>query len=390
MSAFVNQTDDYLAVAAHIAAELAKDAVQRDKAGGTPRAQLQLLRESGLLSLLIPEKFGGQGQPWSALLRVVRELAKVDASIAHIFGFHFTSVVAPYYRGTKEQSEHYYSETINHNWFWGNAVNTKDKRLFGKKSGENYILNGVKAFASGSPGSDHLIITWRDEQNGALFYGAIPTNRVGVTVNEDWDGIGQRQTGSGTVEFKDVIVKPHEILRSDISGGYAFLISQLLPLSILTNVFIGSTQGVIEEAKKYSLAKYHTDSGIDQTAIDPLISRRYGDLWIKSRGATSLVDEAATLLDQAWEKDFNLTKFEFDKLSSETISANVLAGNVALYVTSDIFEVMGARSATTKYGFDRFWRNVRTHTLHDSVENKLKNVGTWVLTDEFPAATPTK
>ncbi|MCJ2061028.1 hypothetical protein MKL09_31480, partial [Methylobacterium sp. J-048] len=44
-------------------------------------------------------------------------------------------------------------------------------------------------------------------------------------------------------------------------------------------------------------------------------------------------------------------------------AANVYAGTIALEVTSQIFEVMGARSATNANGFDRFWRNVRIHTL---------------------------
>lgn len=45
---------------------------------------------------------------------------------------------------------------------------------------------------------------------------------------------------------------------------------------------------------------------------------------------------------------------------------------------------MGARATATKYGFDRFWRNVRVHTLHDSLDYKLKDVGQWVLTGEVP------
>jgi alkylation response protein AidB-like acyl-CoA dehydrogenase len=35
-------------------------------------------------------------------------------------------------------------------------------------------------------------------------------------------------------------------------------------------------------------------------------------------------------------------------------------------------------------GFDRFWRNVRIHTLHNPAEYKTRNVGNWVLTQQFP------
>jgi alkylation response protein AidB-like acyl-CoA dehydrogenase len=65
-------------------------------------------------------------------------------------------------------------------------------------------------------------------------------------------------------------------------------------------------------------------------------------------------------------------------------TANLYAGEVGLAVSSEVFEVMGARSATQANGFDRFWRNVRTHTLHNPAEYKKRTVGTFLLTGEFP------
>ncbi|MCJ2056935.1 monooxygenase, partial [Methylobacterium sp. J-048] len=65
-------------------------------------------------------------------------------------------------------------------------------------------------------------------------------------------------------------------------------------------------------------------------------------------------------------------------------AANVYAGTIALEVTSQIFEVMGARSATNANGFDRFWRNVRIHTLHNPAEYKTRTVGIWFLTGDYP------
>ncbi|WP_353507267.1 MULTISPECIES: hypothetical protein [unclassified Variovorax] len=41
------------------------------------------------------------------------------------------------------------------------------------------------------------------------------------------------------------------------------------------------------------------------------------------------------------------------------------AGEVALEVTSEIFEVLGADASTRSPGLDRFWRNARIHTLHN-------------------------
>ncbi len=59
----------------------------------------------------------------------------------------------------------------------------------------------------------------------------------------------------------------------------------------------------------------------------------------------------------------------------------VAAAHIALDVTSRVFEVMGARSTSERYRFDRFWRNVRTLTLHDPLDYKVRGVGEWVLND---------
>lgn len=63
------------------------------------------------------------------------------------------------------------------------------------------------------------------------------------------------------------------------------------------------------------------------------------------------------------------------------------ATDVSLEVTSRIFEVTGARATSASEGFDRFWRNVRTHTLHDPVAYKRQEVGVFVLRDEVPQPT---
>jgi alkylation response protein AidB-like acyl-CoA dehydrogenase len=65
--------------------------------------------------------------------------------------------------------------------------------------------------------------------------------------------------------------------------------------------------------------------------------------------------------------------------------AKVAAGRTALDITSEVFEVMGARATSTKYRFDRFWRNARTLTLHDPLDYKVREVGNWFLNGQFPA-----
>lgn len=77
-SASPNTADGWLARAREVAAVLAQDAAQRDQDGKSPRAEVDLLKNSGLLKLLGPKEYGGGAQPWDVGYKVIREVAKAD------------------------------------------------------------------------------------------------------------------------------------------------------------------------------------------------------------------------------------------------------------------------------------------------------------------------
>lgn len=388
MTATKQNASDLIEKAAELSKQFAKDAGERELQGGTPKVQRDQIRESGLLKVLIPEEFGGDGQPWSTVLRIVREIAKGDSSLAHLYGYHFLSVSSPYIKGTPEQAAHFFTETAKNNAFWGNSSNPLHKELFGKRQSDgSVILNGNKTFCSGSPDADFLWLTWIDEDDGEYYHSAIPASRKGITVHDDWNGFGQRLTGSGSVVYDNVVVRPDEVVENfRKEPSLLATITPQMSQSILSNVFIGTAEGALAEAKKYSLTKSRAwiTSGLKRAADDPGILRQYGELWTELQGAISLVEKANRSLDRVWEAGAGLTEEERGKTAVDVAAANILSGNVALKITSKIFEIMGARSATRDNDFDRFWRNVRTHTLHNPAEFKLRNIGNWYLNDQVP------
>lgn len=387
MSFDLDTSDPFLAKAVELAGQFAEDAVERDKAGGRPDRQLQLLKQSGLLTILIPREFGGQGQKWSTALKIVREFAKVDGSLGHLYGYHFGSVHGAYLHGSPEQAADLYRRSAAENWFWGNARNSFSKTLFGQREGDHYVIDGFKPFTSGSHVADYLMISWLDPTGQEYTFAAIPADRVGVKIHNDWDGIGQRQTGSGRISFDRVKVHQNEVLDRKSNSGKPFQSAGVLQQqSTLLNVFIGSAQGALIAARDYTREKSRPwiYSGVEKHTDDPWVKRTYGDLFIKTQAATLLADRALDAVDAVWDRGFDLTEEERGEAAITVAAANAFAGDTALEVTSKIFEVMGARSATNANGFDRFWRNVRTHTLHNPAEYKIRNVGTWFLEGAYP------
>jgi len=155
----VKQSRDYTKLVASLCEELDATAAERDAKGGTPKYERDKIRESGLLKLIIPQEYGGLGETWNTTLKIVRELAKVDSSIAHVFSYHHLGVVIPHVFGNAEQKERYYSQTAKNNWFWCNSLNPLDRRVTLTPEGNKFRLNGIKSFCSGSVDSDFMPVT---------------------------------------------------------------------------------------------------------------------------------------------------------------------------------------------------------------------------------------
>ncbi|MHC5933125.1 acyl-CoA dehydrogenase family protein [Nostoc sp.] len=381
------ESQNYLDLAKSLAKEFAQTAVARDAKGGTPKHERDRLRQSNLLKLIVPTEYGGLGQNWITVLQITREFAKVDSSIAHVFSYHHLGVVIPHIFGSTEQKQRYYSETIHNNWFWCNALNPLDKRTTLTSENDYFRLNGIKSFCSGSQDSDILPITATHQETGELSIVVVPTQRQGVTVNHDWDNIGQRQTDSGSVTFENVLVYPDEILssRDKESQPFATIRACLTQLN-LANIYLGIAQGAFEAAKTYTCTntKPWLTSGVESATKDPYILQHYGKIWVDLQAAVYLTQQAGELLQAAWNREWSLTAEQRGECALSVATAKVVATRVGLDITNRIFEVMGARATNAKYGFDRYWRNLRTFTLHDPVDYKIQEIGNWALNDQLP------
>jgi alkylation response protein AidB-like acyl-CoA dehydrogenase len=377
---------DSLAVAERLARGFAETAAARDRAGGTPKQERDLIRESGLLALSIPSELGGAGAPWRTVMRAVRVLASADPSIAHVFGFQHLLLATVRLFGGAAPYARYARETAARSLFWGNALNPLDARLALVREGGALVLRGEKSFCSGARDSDMLVVSARDAAD-RLVVAVVPTGRAGITTHEDWDAMGQRQTDSGSVTFDGTTVSADEILTTPgpLGSVFASLRPCIAQLS-LANVYLGIADGALVAAKAATLARTSAwfASGVARATDDPYVLACYGDLWAEVEAARHLTDHAGAALNAAWVRSDDLTPGERGTAAIAIAAAKIVTTRVGLDVTTRMFDGTGARAAAGRAGLDRFWRNVRTHTLHDPVDYKRRDVGRWFLTDEPP------
>lgn len=382
---------DPLAIADDLARQLAATAVERDRVGGHAAHERESIRASGLLTLSVPAEFGGQGADWTTVNAVVRRLARADSALAHLFGFHHLQLAGVQLYGTAQQQRELFTATVRDKLFWGNALNPFDKRTRATATADGYRLDGVKSFSSGSVGSDWLTVSAWDDAAGATLIAVLPTTQPGIRVEADWDAFGQRQTDSGNVHFADVHLPRALVLQApgQAPTPRTTLRSQVAQL-VMTNLYLGIAQGAFAAARDYTLSQARPwfASGVDAAVDDPFIQHRYGQLWLAVRPAEALADHAAQLLDAALRKGHALTARERGEVAVAGAEAKVLAHRAAIDVSNQMFELTGARATSARFGFDRFWRNARVHTLHDPVDYKLRDLGRHALDGRLPEPTP--
>ena len=158
---------------------------------------------------------------------------------------------------------------------------------------------------------------------------------------------------------------------------------------IMTNLYLGIAQGAFDAARSYTTeqARAWFASGVDKAADDPLVQHRYGQLWLLLRPAELASDHAAGLLDRAFVRGADLTAQERGEVAVAGAEAKALAHRAGIEISSQMFELAGARATSTKLGYDRFWRNARVHTLHDPIDYKIRDLGRYALDGTLPEPT---
>ncbi|MDQ0753270.1 SfnB family sulfur acquisition oxidoreductase [Streptomyces africanus] len=379
-----------VAVAAELADKFSREAALRDAERILPRAELDELSDSGLLGITVPRSHGGAEVGARTLGEVVRLLSAADSSIGQIPQNHFFFVEVLKENATAQQRDFFYAEVLAGRRF-GNALAEKGTghalefatRLEPRPDG-SYTLTGTKNYSTGALFA-HWIPVFALAPDDSLTAAFVPHDAPGVTVVDDWDGIGQRGTASGTVKFEDVPVPadrvvPHHLTfeRPEVFGAFG----QFIHAAVDT----GIARAALEEGGELirTLARPWGESGADRASEEPLVIQQFGELALLVRAAEALLDRAGAAIDAARRAPADAELAAGASLA--VTAARAQADTASLTVANDVFALIGTRSVTGGRNLDRHWRNARTHTLHDPRRWKIQHLGNHALNGVHPPA----
>ena len=382
---------DPLATARSLAEVFVAESAERDRERRFPSGEIDQLKMSGLLGLRLPTALGGGAAETATIVNVVGELAVGDPNIAQIFLIHLYGEELITALPESETKERLASRVLAGEFVTNafNEVGTKTimefRTVVARDGAGGYRINGKKFYATGSLAGDLMyVVAVTDDDEPQLTICWVDTDAAGVVIHDDWRGIGQRTTASGTIELNDVAVSEADVTSVDHLMTTESLFGNFGQIGF-SAIYIGMAKGALRDGFEFVSKRARPESGLENACEDPYVLLRAGELEAKlaaAEGALALALDARTAAEAA------ATAEARNAASIAAGHAKVVSGDTALDVSEGIFRICGASATLEKYGLDRHWRNARTLTLHDPMDYKLRFAGDFVLNDTAPPISP--
>jgi len=376
-----------------LAEELGRDAAERDHSGELPFEAFQRVRQLGLGTIRVPARLGGPGGSIVDVIEVIETLAAGDSNVAHALRPHFNFSETLFLSADAPEQRTRARQILGGILFGGASTDhgTAKPGIIEAtlvKTNEGYRLNGHKFYTTGTPFSDFFYTSALTE-DGSVARIVLPIDRAGVEVLNDWDGMGQRLTGSGGVRFVNVEVSESEFsVSAKRPASPAVRHASTLRQLILMACQAGSARAVLAEAIAYGKTTRPINySHADTARGDYFVQREVGKIAAYSYAVDALIGQSARLLDEAAAAILAKDPDVEHRLTENAIAvakAQLVLAPLALQAAEGIFNVGGGSATSRKRNFDRHWRNIRTIMSHNPLAYKEKAVGDYLLNGTLP------
>lgn len=373
------------------AASIGDGVIERDRTGRLPVEALAALDASGLIGITVPAEHGGSDLGPATLGEVIRTIAAVDPAIAQVPQSHFLLVDVLSVWGTPTQQQRLYADVLAGGRLGGAIAerggrHAQDLQTRLVACGSGLRVRGRKYYCTGAITARWIGVTALDDRD-ELVLAFVGRDQRGVSVDEDWDVMGQRATVSGSTTFDDVAVDPDLVIPYHCAyevpqqlGARAQFVHAAIQVGIAGGALRDACTFVRTRARPFFEAAV---AGLAPSAgEDPYTMGRYGRMATKVRAAEELLGWAGRTLE-----DIGLRPRDADDAARGSLAvaqAKAFASEVAVEVATDLFSLAGASAADERHDLSRHWRNARTHASHDPVEWKYHHIGNFWLNDKLP------
>jgi alkylation response protein AidB-like acyl-CoA dehydrogenase len=362
---------DLLASARRLAPRFAARAAGHDRDGSFPVDDFADLAGAGMLGLMVPQRLGGLGAGFADYVGVAFELARGNGATALVFNMHasITGALAgipddlagllgipPGFFDARDEmlrkaaAGAFYAVAMSER---GAGSRLSALTTSYVPEGDGYRIKGSKTFVSGAGhAAAYLVAARRADDPEVVSQFLVPAAADGLRVEETWDSMGMRATGSHDLHL-DVAVDAGALLGG--AEGLALWFAQLMPhwlVASYASVYAGVARAAVDAAVDHLTAR-----GL---AGLPAVRARVGRADATAAAAQLVVTEAARRVDA-------------DPGGGETNRwvwrAKLIAGDTAAEVAASMLAAAGTSATRRGHPLERLYRDARCGALHPATSD---------------------
>lgn len=364
---------------------IAEGALAREKDRTLPYEPIQWLKQAAFGAVRVPVAFGGDGVSQKQLFQLLIELAQADSNVVQALRGHF-AFVEDRLNAQKTAAQTLWFERFVRGEIVGNAwteigqveIGDVATRVTSAQDGKLRI-NGQKYYSTGTIFADWIDLFALDETTDQHVIAAVSTQAQGIDIVDDWDGFGQKTTGSGSLTLNNVEIERDHILVFENRFKYQTAFYQVVHLATLAGIAQSAVQTFKQEVRQRTRIYSHGNASLVRE--DAQILQIIGKASAQAYAAQSIALSTAEALDAAYLQHFqNDEQAELDaNQRAELVSAQgqVVIAELVLNLSSELFNALGASASSTDKQLDRFWRNARVVASHNPLVYKQKVIGDW-------------
>lgn len=315
--------------------------------------------DMGLLNLIVPEEYGGPGLDSVTVAMIYEELGKGCAGIATSMAANSLASYPILLSGTEEQKvEH--CNLLNEGGLAAFALTEPNAgsdaggvATSAVKDGDNYILNGTKAFITNAGVADTFLIFANTRKSGGirgLTAFIVPKGTPGFRVGKKEDKMGIRPSNTCELILQDVVIPAKNRVGREGEGFRIAMTTLDSARPFVGAVSVGLAQAALDVSVKYAKERKQFGQPI---ASFQMIQAMVADMAIKVETSRLLVQKVCWMRDQG----MNFTK--------EAAMAKCYAADVAMQVTTDAVQIMGGYGYSREYPVEKMMRDAKIMQIYE-------------------------
>jgi alkylation response protein AidB-like acyl-CoA dehydrogenase len=340
-------------------------ALERDRTGAFPKAEIKEMGKLGLMGMLVPEAQGGAGADYVSLTLAIAEIAAGDGGVATVMSVQNSLICTALMRFGNEVQKKQFLVPCARGEMLGAFCLTEPQAgsdaaaltTTARKEGDHYVLSGTKQFiTSGKHGDLAVVFAVTDKAAGKNGISAflVPTNTPGYTVSAVEHKMGQHSTDTAQIVFEDARI-PASYLLGEEGKGYKIALANLEGGRIgIAAQSLGLAQAAYNLALQYAQERKTFGKPIYQHQA---VGFRLADMATELEAARMMVLNAARLRDAG------------EPCLKEACMAKLFASEAAERITYEAIQIHGGYGYIADYHVERIYRDLRVCTIYEGTSD---------------------